>query len=53
MAALPFGPLLRSRTWPVLCAPTSDRCRAVGWYLRNDSPDEALEYSIAAGDVDK
>ena len=28
------------------------RRRAAGWYLRNDSPGEALEYSIAAGDVD-
>ena len=28
------------------------RRRAAGWYLRNDSPEEALEYSIAAGDVD-
>ena len=26
--------------------------RAAGWYLRNDLPEEALEYSIAAGDVD-
>ena len=28
------------------------RRRAAGWYLRNDSPEEALEYSIAAGDVE-
>jgi LuxR family transcriptional regulator, maltose regulon positive regulatory protein len=28
------------------------RRRAADWYMRNDSPDEALEYSIAAGDVD-
>ena len=28
------------------------RRRAAGWYLRNDLPEEALEYSIAAGDVD-
>ena len=27
------------------------RRRAAGWYLRNDSPEEALDYSIAAGDV--
>jgi LuxR family maltose regulon positive regulatory protein len=27
------------------------RRRAAGWYLRNDLPEEALEYSIAAGDV--
>ncbi len=26
--------------------------RAAGWYLRNDLPEDALEYSIAAGDVD-
>ena len=26
--------------------------RAAGWYVRNDLPEEALEYSIAAGDVD-
>ena len=26
--------------------------RAASWYLRNDLPEEALEYSIAAGDVD-
>ena len=26
--------------------------RAAGWYLRNDLPEEALEYFIAAGDVD-
>ena len=26
--------------------------RAADWYLRNDLPEEALEYSIAAGDVD-
>ena len=28
------------------------RRRAAGWCLRNDRPEEALEYSIAAGDVD-
>ena len=28
------------------------RRRAAAWYLRNDLPEEALEYSIAAGDVD-
>ena len=28
------------------------RRRAAGWYLRNDLPEAALEYSIAAGDVD-
>ncbi len=28
------------------------RRRAATWYLRNDLPEEALEYSIAAGDVD-
>jgi LuxR family transcriptional regulator, maltose regulon positive regulatory protein len=27
------------------------RRRAAGWYLRNDLPEEALEYSILAGDV--
>ncbi len=27
--------------------------RAASWYLRNDLPEEALEYSIAAGDVDE
>ena len=27
------------------------RRRAAGWCLRNDQPEEALEYSIAAGDV--
>ena len=27
------------------------RRRAAGWYLRNDLPEAALEYSIAAGDV--
>jgi len=26
--------------------------RAAGWYLRNDLPEEALEYSMAAGDVE-
>ena len=26
--------------------------RAAGWYLRNGLPEEALEYSMAAGDVD-
>ena len=28
------------------------RRRAAGWYLDNSMPEEALEYSIAAGDVD-
>ena len=28
------------------------RRRAAGWYVRNGSPEEALEYSMAAGDVD-
>ncbi|MGH3151503.1 MAG: LuxR C-terminal-related transcriptional regulator [Streptosporangiaceae bacterium] len=28
------------------------RRRAAGWCLRNDLPEQALEYSIAAGDVD-
>ena len=28
------------------------RRRAAAWYLRHDRPEEALEYSIAAGDVD-
>jgi LuxR family transcriptional regulator, maltose regulon positive regulatory protein len=28
------------------------RRRAAGWYLRNGLPEEALEYSIAAGDID-
>jgi LuxR family transcriptional regulator, maltose regulon positive regulatory protein len=28
------------------------RRRAAGWCLRNDLPGEALEYSIAAGDID-
>jgi LuxR family transcriptional regulator, maltose regulon positive regulatory protein len=28
------------------------RRRAVGWCLANDLPEEALEYSIAAGEVD-
>ena len=28
------------------------RCRAAGWCLDNDLPEAALEYSIAAGDVD-
>jgi LuxR family transcriptional regulator, maltose regulon positive regulatory protein len=28
------------------------RSRAASWYLRNDLPEEALEYSIAAGDAD-
>ena len=28
------------------------RRRAAGWYERNGSPEEALEYSMAAGDVD-
>ena len=27
------------------------RCRAAAWCLRNDLPEEAVEYSIAAGDV--
>ncbi len=27
------------------------RRRAAGWFLRNDLPEEALEYSIAAGDA--
>jgi LuxR family transcriptional regulator, maltose regulon positive regulatory protein len=27
------------------------RRRAADWYLRNDLPEEALEYSIAGGDV--
>ena len=27
--------------------------RAAGWCLRNDLPEDALEYSIAAGDVDE
>ena len=29
------------------------RRRAAGWCLRNDLPEEALEYSMAAGDVDE
>jgi LuxR family maltose regulon positive regulatory protein len=29
------------------------RCRAAGWFLRNDQPEAALEYFIAAGDVDE
>jgi LuxR family transcriptional regulator, maltose regulon positive regulatory protein len=29
------------------------RRRAVNWYLQKGMPDEALEYSIAAGDVDE
>jgi LuxR family transcriptional regulator, maltose regulon positive regulatory protein len=29
------------------------RRRAAAWYLRNGAPEEALEYSIAAGDVEK
>ena len=29
------------------------RRRAAGWCLRNDLPEEALEYSIAAGDVER
>jgi LuxR family maltose regulon positive regulatory protein len=29
------------------------RRRAAGWYLRNGWPEEALEYSMAAGDVDE
>ncbi len=28
------------------------RRRAAGWYLRNGRPEEALEYSMAAGDLD-
>ncbi len=28
------------------------RCRAAGWCLANGLPEEALEYSMAAGDVD-
>jgi len=28
------------------------RRRAAGWYLQNGGPEEALEYSIAAGDID-
>jgi LuxR family transcriptional regulator, maltose regulon positive regulatory protein len=28
------------------------RRRAASWYLRNDLPEEALEYSMAAGDAD-
>ena len=28
------------------------RRRAAGWCVRNDLPEEALEYSMAAGDVD-
>jgi LuxR family transcriptional regulator, maltose regulon positive regulatory protein len=28
------------------------RRRAAGWYLHNGEPEEALEYSIAAGDID-
>ena len=28
------------------------RCRAAGWCMRNDLPEEALEYSMAAGDVE-
>jgi LuxR family maltose regulon positive regulatory protein len=28
------------------------RRRAAGWFLRNDQPEAALEYSLAAGDVD-
>jgi LuxR family transcriptional regulator, maltose regulon positive regulatory protein len=31
---------------------TQIRRRAAGWCLRNDLPEEALEYSMAAGDVD-
>jgi LuxR family maltose regulon positive regulatory protein len=27
--------------------------RAAAWYLRNNQPEEALEYSVAAGEVDK
>jgi LuxR family maltose regulon positive regulatory protein len=27
--------------------------RAAAWYLRNKQPEEALEYSVAAGDVDE
>ena len=37
---------LEPRLIPVL------RRRAAAWYLQNDSPEEALDYSIAAGDVD-
>jgi len=29
------------------------RRRAAAWCLRNDQPEEALEYSIAAGDIDE
>ena len=29
------------------------RRRAAGWYLRNGWPEEALEYAVAAGDVDE
>jgi LuxR family transcriptional regulator, maltose regulon positive regulatory protein len=29
------------------------RRRAASWYLRHDRPEEALEYSMAAGDVDE
>jgi LuxR family maltose regulon positive regulatory protein len=29
------------------------RRRAADWYMRNGRPEEALEYSMAAGDVDK
>ena len=29
------------------------RRRAAGWYLRNDLPEEALEYSIVAGDIEE
>jgi LuxR family transcriptional regulator, maltose regulon positive regulatory protein len=29
------------------------RRRAAGWFLRNDQPEAALEYFIAAGDVDE
>ena len=29
------------------------RRRAAGWYVRNGWPEEALEYSMAAGDVDE
>jgi LuxR family maltose regulon positive regulatory protein len=31
---------------------TELRCRAARWCSRNDLPEEALEYSMAAGDVD-
>jgi LuxR family maltose regulon positive regulatory protein len=31
---------------------TELRCRAARWCLRNDLPEEALEYAMAAGDVD-